>query len=138
VLQCCDQHSVPGVPHHIPYRTRIGGTNQNKRGNKKPNKIFCSVRGYDTVFPSTSDKIYSAIVKEKIYIPDEPTCFIWATVYHNISTVIKSVGMEICRAMGDWTDENNRTLLFEMEAGDVRTTHPPLLVRKKSPLFTYK
>jgi hypothetical protein len=23
VLQCCDQHSVPGVPHHIPYRTGI-------------------------------------------------------------------------------------------------------------------
>jgi len=23
VLQCCDQHSVPGVPHHIPYRTRF-------------------------------------------------------------------------------------------------------------------
>jgi len=35
VLQCCDQHSVPGVPHHISYRTRIRGTNQNRGANVK-------------------------------------------------------------------------------------------------------
>jgi len=35
VLQCCDQHSVPGVPHHVPYRNRISGTYQNPRGNFK-------------------------------------------------------------------------------------------------------
>ena len=31
VLQCCDQHRVPGVPHHIPYRTGIRGTYQKYR-----------------------------------------------------------------------------------------------------------
>ena len=35
VLQCCYQHSVPSVPHHIPYWTRIWETNQNIRRNVK-------------------------------------------------------------------------------------------------------
>jgi len=61
-----------------------------------------------------------------------------ATVYHNISAVIESLGMEIYRAGGDRTDEINRSLLCEMEGGDVRTTHPAILVRKKSPFFTHK
>jgi len=38
VLQCCDQHSVPGVPHHIPYRNGIRGTCQTCRGNVKIRK----------------------------------------------------------------------------------------------------
>ena len=33
VLQCCDQHSVPGVPYHVPYPIRIGRADQNNRGN---------------------------------------------------------------------------------------------------------
>jgi len=40
VLQCCDQHSVPGVPHNIPYRTRIPGTYQNSRANVKIRKAI--------------------------------------------------------------------------------------------------
>jgi len=33
VVQCCDRHSHPGVPHHIPYLTRVRVTNQNGGGN---------------------------------------------------------------------------------------------------------
>jgi hypothetical protein len=40
VLHCCHQHSVPGVLHHIRYRTRLRGTNQISRSNSKIRKEF--------------------------------------------------------------------------------------------------
>jgi hypothetical protein len=68
-----------------------------------------------------SDPVDSAIVKDAVHCPDDPTCFIWAAVKHNISTVIENLDIEIYRAMGDWTDENNRPLLCELEEGVVKT-----------------
>ena len=38
VVQCSGQHCVPGVPHHIPYRTGIRGTYQNCGTNVKIRK----------------------------------------------------------------------------------------------------
>ena len=35
VVQCCDQHSVPGVPQHIPCRTWIRRTYKNSGGSVK-------------------------------------------------------------------------------------------------------
>ena len=40
VLHFSDQHSVPGVRYHIPYRTGIRRTDQNNRGNVKIRKKF--------------------------------------------------------------------------------------------------
>jgi hypothetical protein len=50
---------------------------------------------------------YSDPVDSALHYPDNPTCFTWAAVYHNISTVIENLDIEIYRPMGDWTDENN-------------------------------
>jgi hypothetical protein len=37
--------------------------------------------------------------------------------------------------MEDWTDENKRPLLCELEDGVVRSIDPAILVRKRSPFF---
>jgi hypothetical protein len=43
--------------------------------------------------------------------------------------------VEKFRARGDWTDENGRPLLCELEDGVVRTLQLTVWVRKKSPFF---
>jgi hypothetical protein len=43
--------------------------------------------------------------------------------------------MEIYRAKGDWTDENNRPLLCEIEGGVVGTLNFEMAVMKGTPLF---
>jgi hypothetical protein len=45
--------------------------------------------------------------------------------------------MEIYRAKGDWTDENNRPLLCEIEGGFVRTLDFVMLVNKGTPFFEF-
>jgi hypothetical protein len=64
-----------------------------------------------------------------------PTCFIWAAVYQNISVLIKDLDMEIYRARGDRTDENNRHLLCELESGVYRTLDLAMVVKKETPFF---
>jgi len=86
-------------------------------------------------FPNTSDPVDSEIVKDAVQCSDEPTCFMWSAVYHNISVLIKSFHMEIYRARGDWTHENNRPLLCEMEGGVVRIFEFDIMVRKGTPFF---
>ena len=43
--------------------------------------------------------------------------------------------MEAHRVSRDWTDENNRPLLCELEDGVVRTFDFAILIRKRSPFF---
>jgi hypothetical protein len=100
-------------------------------------KMFGYVREYDKLFTYTSDPVDSAIVKKAVHCPDVPTCFIWAAVYHNISTVIKDLNINIYRAMGDWTDDNNRPLLCEIEGGVVRTFDFPMHVERGAPFFEF-
>ena len=57
------------------------------------------------------------------------TCFIWSAIYQNISVLIKDLSMEIYRARGDRTDENNRTLLCELESGVVRILDLAMVVK---------
>ena len=97
VLQCCDQHSVPGVPHHIPYRTGVRRTNQNSRENVKIRKKFGFTAGYDVLFPDNSDPVHSATLQYAVQCPVERKCFTWAAVYHNISTILNEFHMEINR-----------------------------------------
>jgi hypothetical protein len=80
-------------------------------------------------------RINSLAKSECLHCFHKHLCFIWATVYKNISIVIKDLDMEIYRARGDWTDENNRHLLCEMEGGIVRTLNFAMAVRKGTPIF---
>jgi hypothetical protein len=92
---------------------------------------------YKILFPDTSDPVDSAIVKNAAECLDEPTCFMWASIYHNISTILNDLNIEVYRGKTNWTDENNRPLLCELENGVVRTFNYAILVRKKSPLFEF-
>jgi len=96
----------------------------------KSGKMIGFARYLDTFLLNSTDPFYSAIVKDAVQCPDQPMCFIWAAVYHNISTVIKDLDVETYRAMGNWTDENNRPLLCEMEGGVVRTFDFAIMVQK--------
>jgi hypothetical protein len=103
----------------------------------KSEKKFGFSAWYSLFFPNSSDPVYSAIAKDALKCPDEPTCFIWAAVYHNISVAIKDLNVEAYRAMGNWTDENNRPLLCEIEGGIVRTFDFALMVKKGNPIFKF-
>jgi hypothetical protein len=91
--------------------------------------------GYFTDYFSYLDD--TAIAKDAVRCPDDPTCFIWAAVYHNISTIIEGFDMEIYRARGDWADENNRPLLCEIEGGVVGERHFAMMVQKGNPFFEF-
>jgi len=56
---------------------------------------------FEYLFTNALDPLYSAIFKDAVQCPDEPTCFIWAAVCHNISTVIKDLDMKIYRDRGN-------------------------------------
>ena len=103
----------------------------------KSENAFGFPRLYELFFPNSSDPVDSAIFKNAVQCPDELTCFIWAAVYHNISAVIKDLDIETYSAMGNWTDENNRPLLCEIEGGGVRTIYFPLSVNKGSIFFEF-
>jgi hypothetical protein len=89
------------------------------------------------MFLSTSDPVDSAIVKNAVHCPDDPTCFVWAAVYHNISTILNDLNMKIFRVLGDWTDENNRPLLCEIEGGVVKTYDFTIKFKKGAPFFEF-
>jgi hypothetical protein len=94
-------------PHSLSNRDT---KNQSERLRKcyNPKKKLGFITEY--YFYNTFSHVYSEIPKEVVHCPDEPTCFIWAAVYHNISTIIHDLDMDIYRAARDWTDENNRPL----------------------------
>jgi hypothetical protein len=83
------------------------------------------------LFHNTSDPVVSAIVKNAVHCPDGRTCFLWAALYNNISKVLKDMNMKIYRDMGDWTDENNRPLLCELEGGVVETFDFAMMDKKE-------
>jgi hypothetical protein len=87
------------------------------------------------LFPNTSETVNSAIAEDAVQCPDELTCFIWAAVYHNISTVITDMELEIYRAAGYWADENNRPLLCKLEDGVMRTIDFLMSILKGTPIF---
>jgi hypothetical protein len=87
------------------------------------------------LFPNTSDPVDSAIVKNAVRCQQVHTCFIWASVYHNISTVLKEFNVDYYRARGDWTDENNRPLLCEIESGVVGKLDFAIRVKKGTLYF---
>jgi hypothetical protein len=101
----------------------------------KSGKKFGFNWGYASLFNDTLDVIDSAILKNALQLPDEVLCFIWATVYHNMSTVLHELEMENYRGRRNWTDENNRPLLCELEDGVIRLFDAAISARKGSPFF---
>ena len=89
------------------------------------------------LFPDISDPVDSAIVKDAVECPDEYTCFIWAAKFRNISTILNDWSMGTFRGEKNWTDENYRPLLCELEDGAVRTFDFSILVKKRSPFFEF-
>jgi hypothetical protein len=96
---------------------------------------FGLVGAYKKLFPDTSDPVDSAVVKDAVECHNEPTCIIWAAVYHNISTVLNDINIEFFRGKGKWTDKSNKSVLCELEDGVVRTLDFVISVRKRSPFF---
>jgi hypothetical protein len=92
---------------------------------------------FKTFFPDSSDPVDSAIVNKSVECPDDTTCFIWASTYHNISTILEDWVIVYYRGKGDWTNENNRPVLCELENGVVRTIDIAILVRKRSPFLEF-
>jgi len=101
----------------------------------KSEKKIGFTAGYDVLFPDSSDPVYSAILQYAVQCPDESTCFTWAAVYQNISTILDDFSMEIHRGRKYLTDENNRPILCELEDGVVRKIDLAFLVRKRSPFL---
>jgi hypothetical protein len=56
-------------------------------------------------------------------------------VYHNISNVLSELDVGIYSASGDWTNENNRPLLCELEDDFVRAFVFALWLGRKAPFF---
>jgi hypothetical protein len=101
----------------------------------KSEKKYAFLGGYATLFNGTSDPVDSTVRSHALNCYKESTCFIWAAVHHNISTIIYDLEMENYRRMEGWTDENNRPLLCELEDGVVRRIDLAIVVRKRSPFF---
>jgi hypothetical protein len=100
-------------------------------------KMFGFVEEQESLFINSFDPVDLAIVKDAVQCPDEATCFIWAAVYHNISTVMNDLYIESYRAMGVWTDENNRPLLCEIEGRDFGTSEFVLFGVKGDPFLEF-
>jgi hypothetical protein len=97
-----------GKKNTSPYRERIKNVEQILKLD------FSFDTAYKLLITDSSETFDSAIVKEALECPKETTCFIWAAIYHNISTVLSELDVGIYSAGGDWTNEINRPLLCEM------------------------
>ena len=75
---------------------------------------------YKLMITDTSDPVDSAILNNVVQCPDVDTCFVWGTVYLNISTILTDYTLENYYGRRKWTDENNRPILCELEDGVVK------------------
>jgi hypothetical protein len=98
---------------------------------------FGFIGRYKILFPNTSDPVDSAIVKDAVECTEELMRFMWAAIYHNISTILNDLNIGTYRGEKIWTDENNRPLLCELEDGVVRTFDYTILVKQRSPFFEF-
>jgi hypothetical protein len=85
----------------------------------------------------SSNLVDLSILKDAVRCPDQDTCFKWATVYHNISTILNDFSMVSYRNFRNWTDENNRPLLYELEYGLVGKLDFVFLVNEGHPLLQH-
>ena len=80
-------------------------------------------------FSDSSEPLNSEILKSAILCPDKYTCFEWAAVYQNFSTIFDDISVKKFRANGKWSNENNLPLLCALENGVVGTYGFVFLVR---------
>jgi hypothetical protein len=73
------------------------------------------------LFSDASEPLNSEILKSAIHCPGKDTCFKWAAVYQNYSTILDDILVEMFCANGEWLSENNLPLLCSLENGVVRT-----------------
>jgi hypothetical protein len=92
---------------------------------------------YKFLFPDTSDPVDSVIVEDAVECHDDSTCYVWASTYHNISTILDDWQIGYYRGKQNWADEYNRPLLCELEDGVVRTMDFVVLLSKRSPFFEF-
>jgi hypothetical protein len=103
----------------------------------KSERKFGFIKACDIFFATSSDSVKLTILKNAVRCPDHDTCFKWATVYHNISTIVNDFRMESYRKIRNWEDENNRPLLCELKDGLVTKTDFVFLVNEGNPVFKY-
>jgi hypothetical protein len=58
-------------------------------------KKFGFREGYEYLYPDTSESLESAVLKVAIRCSNDDTFFISAAVYHNISTILEYLEVEI-------------------------------------------
>ena len=96
---------------------------------------FVIVGNVKVLFPDSSDTVDSAVVKNAAQCPDTTTCFMWASTYHNISTILDDLFIGHYRGNENWTDEYNRPLICELEDGVVKTLDFVIVLRRRSHFF---
>jgi hypothetical protein len=90
---------------------------------------------YKNLFPDISEPVDLAIFKDALKCPNKTTCFMWATTYHNVSTILNDLNVGVDRGKENWAAEYNRPLLCELENGVVKTVNYAILLKKKSRFF---
>jgi hypothetical protein len=103
----------------------------------KSERKFGFTEGCEMFYANGSDPVNIAILKNAASCPDYDTCFKWAAVYHNISTILYDFKRESYSQLGNWTDENSRPLLCELEDGFIRNFDFVFLVNEGHPLLEY-
>ena len=103
----------------------------------KSERKFGYQESLEALYADSSDLVDTTIAKDAVQCPDEDTCFIWAAVYQNFTTILSDHDLENFLVMGNWTDENNKPFLCELEDGVVRTTEIAIMFRKRSPFFKF-
>jgi len=92
-------------------------------------KEFGFVEWNFNIFSDSSEPLNSAIVKNAVSCPDQNTCFKWAALYQNFSTILDDIVVQKFREIGKWSNENNTPLLCALDDGVVRTHGFVFLVR---------
>jgi len=77
---------------------------------------------YNMIFsPKPPNLLTQKFSKNQCCVQASRTCFMWATLYHNISTIIDDVSVEYYRQIGYWADAYYTLLLCELKDDVVAT-----------------
>jgi hypothetical protein len=80
-------------------------------------------------FSDSSEPLNSAVLKNAVCCPDQNTCFKWAALYQNFSTILDDITVQNLREIRKWSNENKIPLLCALEDGVVRIHGFVFLIR---------
>jgi hypothetical protein len=103
----------------------------------KSERKFGFTQHCEIFYANNSDSVDLAILKSAVRCRDFDTCFKWAAVYHNFSTIFHDLKMVVYRELRNWKDENDRPLLCELKDGLVGKRDFVFLVNEGNPLLRY-